>query len=1610
MQPGFFQSTSRVAIICCVFGALGAPADAQTANGLHWGPRGEVGGYGGDSALTRGEVGLFFPFYQESDRLVFGDLRGRFFDGGVNEGNAAIGYRQRVGDRIYGAWIGYDGRTSDFGNYFDQIAGGIEVLNPNWEFRLNGYLPLTDTKRVSSSSSVTTGPGSTPTLSFVGSQLFLTSGGGRTTTTVDELAMYGVDVEFGVRVPLNGNGPAVSRNSGSRALPKHDLRLYGGAFYFDHDDFAGEIAGVRARAEWRVNDVIAALPGSFAAFDVAYQYDDVRDGLFQAGLRLNVPLGRKRSAVAPDRYDPLMTGFIQRDPNVVTRLSTRTRTTGTALFTEPVNDALTGTELNQTIFVGSGDLQTQIDDAGANSHIVVTDGAAFTGAFDLPDDVTFQGAGTDLTVRGRTSGRTAVYSEAGTTPTLTYLGVGPAGQPNLTVGSNTHVLGFNIVGEGGTTYPGAADAIHAGHLRSGNDGIQGRTNASNTFVRRVNVSDTGGDGIDFTLGGTGINIFNTDIFDAHGHGLALVLNNATVNVANVNIQNAGDDGVSIMGTPGDSSVLNFSNVTVGLSADSGIDILDAGGTFTFANTDISGTSGGEALSVRGGDAAITFDANSSVAHNSDPAAVRVAPGSASNTGSLAFDGVVNATAGIGLEFIDANGTYDFNGQVTLSGGNAGIDILGDSAGTFTFANTSIADPAGIGLNIDGGSADVNFNGSLSQTNNASAVSINNHSTGTLSFAGTIDATNGDGLQFNDADGTYNFNGQVTLSGGDAGIDILGGSAGTFTFTNTDITDPSGAGLHIQDSDATVNFGVNSSITQSNNAETVSVNNHMGGTLTFDGLINGSNGTGLVFSEADGTYNFNGTTSLTNSAGIVVGLFFGTSSGTFTFGENTNVNKNFPVGAAVEIFDFDGLFNYNGSIEASLGASPFDIINLFAGGEVNFNSTGTNSIVGNDTPGDALGGPFLFGIDGSVLVETPMTLNNTDFGLTAVLGTGDITFVDTTINATDPGTFQIPVAVEDISGTVTFTNLNVTTNTNQDVAFLVRDSGTLVVNGDSNIFATGETAVEITDVANLDVTFNNVTSIDALQLPPGTQPSMPAPGILIENVGGGTFDVTGTTTITNPEASGIDIIDSSGTFTFANVDITDTGEEAIDIMGGDATVNILGGSIMQSNNASTVSVVDHMTGTVSVGASIDATNGDGLQFSNADGTYTFDPAGTDTIVLDGTSNAADTGIDILGGSAGTFTFAGEFGNPIQITNDQGSAINIDGSPGTVNLQDVDIDQAVGAGVLANDSGALNILGIDIDNTTGDGINVTNTNLDVEFASIGVNAQIGDDGIQIVNNDGTDRTASIINSNIFELTGTGIANRGIFIESSGTGSLEADVRFNTIASTNQAIQTTSGTTAGSLILLLQNSPITTDTPGVFTQEHTGGGLHSTIVRSFEFPNQVIGAVVPGTAGGGILFDQVTFDADGNTGNGFQQVQFTNELTIGTPPPSTTTRVTGNGLSFVNTTGDLAIETLAIANSGGTGLLVDTSGLGTSFNLDVGSGTIDTLTGSGIVLDGTGGTLNFTLNGTDVETTGGFTVETAGTSLDGSGNTSTTFSCNDLGGNANTIAFNGGADTCP
>jgi hypothetical protein len=106
-----------------------------------------------------------------------------------------------------------------------------------------------------------------------------------------------------------------------------------------------------------------------------------------------------------------------------------------------------------------------------------------------------------------------------------------------------------------------------------------------------------------------------------------------------------------------------------------------------------------------------------------------------------------------------------------------------------------------------------------------------------------------------------------------------------------------------------------------------------------------------------------------------------------------------------------------------------------------------------------------------------------------------------------------------------------------------------------------------------------------------------------------------------------------------------------------------------------------------------------------------------------------------------------------------------------------------------------------------------------------------------------------------------------------------------------------------------------------------------------------VISAAMTGGLLVDTATFDADPATG-AIDPVQAAS-LTIGASGAMGS--VTGDGVRLLDPTGDLRIETLTIFNRMGTGLLVDTKGGGTTFNLETGpTSSITTTTGAAMSLD--------------------------------------------------------------
>jgi hypothetical protein len=456
MLSSFYRCRTRNRSRLPAFAAIAATSfvaftSAAQAQGLpaKWLPWIEFGG-AYSSERSRGEATLFLPLMQSQSTMLFADFRGKIFEESNSEGNFSLGLRHMMPNGWnLGVWVGYDLRRTTNGNIFGQVAGGIEALSTNWDLRANFYLP-TERDKLIVTSTVTTGSGTpTATVSIVGSNLLMTTSTlvTTTTTTTRELALWGVDGEVGFRVPVD-DWLGLRESSAIQS----ELRLYAGAFYFDHPDLGTPMAGPKARAELRLNNIVSSLPGSRLSFEAGWRHDEVRGSAWEVGARLRVPFGGdERRYAALSAQERRMTDRIERDVDIVSTKSTTssTTTTGSVGTSEQVEDALTGVRFDRVATVdGTGDIQAVTNTAGANS-LVIASGTFNMGStsITLPGDLTLMGAGATILVRGVTSGTVVNFTAAGSRPTYSYTGTTQTAA-GITLASNTHVAGFDLTGDG----------------------------------------------------------------------------------------------------------------------------------------------------------------------------------------------------------------------------------------------------------------------------------------------------------------------------------------------------------------------------------------------------------------------------------------------------------------------------------------------------------------------------------------------------------------------------------------------------------------------------------------------------------------------------------------------------------------------------------------------------------------------------------------------------------------------------------------------------------------------------------------------------------------------------------------------------------------------------------------------------------------------------------------------------------------------------------------------------------------------------------------------------------------------------------------------------------
>src|SRR5205823_2821846 len=345
-----------------------------------------------------------------------------------------------------------------------------------------------------------------------------------------------------------------------------------------------------------------------------------------------------------------------------------------------------------------------------------------------------------------------------------------------------------------------------------------------------------------------------------------------------------------------------------------------------------------------------------------------------------------------------------------------------------------------------------------QANNAAIVNIaGGHNTGTITFqTGTLDATNGTGIQLSNADGTYNFNGTDTLHGGDAGIDITTGSGGSFSFSsNTSITNPTGTGFTANGSTAAVTYSGNITKNGTSPGLLVDITNESSGTITFQtGTLSSTSsvGTGIQLTNADGTVNFNGTNTL-NGGDSAVDIITG-CAGTFSFSGNTAITN--PSGIAYNEDTSTANVTYNGTISQSNANNAVNI-NAKTGGTTAFNRAAGSQITASTTTANAIdltntGGTVTFTGGLSLTTTSGIGFNASGSGAT-INATQDNSTIINTISSGTGTALKVQNTTIGASG-LTFKSITAAGAANGIFLDTTGSSGGLTVVGDGSNVAQG----------------------------------------------------------------------------------------------------------------------------------------------------------------------------------------------------------------------------------------------------------------------------------------------------------------------------------------------------------------------------------------------------------------------------------------------------------------------------------------------------------------------------------------------------------------------------
>jgi len=642
-------------------------------------------------------------------------------------GNLLVGYRfyNPSANLIYGGYLGYDSRSTGE-SVFSQVGLGFEALGDGWDARINGYIPVGNTRQTVSEQLFDTG---TQLGNFRFESNFLRASGSRQRRLIRnlEVAMAGFDVEAGGRLFRFGNGG--------------ELRGYAGLYYLSG---SGEnSAGVRGRLE--------ARPLDFLTLGVAVQHDSIFGTNVVGTVALSLPNSRPRGA---DRDS--VQARMGEMPYRVNAIAVDSRTQVEQLSTLFVDAILTNPATGQPYFfqhvvlgTGGGNgtfespfglMQPALDASRSDGNdIVYVQAGTDPGipAFTVPDRVQVLSTGPVQQVPVIISGQ---FFPTYQLP-LSGSGVLPNVNGTVTMGSDTVLSGFSITS---TTGAGVTfNNVNRVELRdniirnTASAGILG-TGFTNASLLRNQITSTGTQGISVQNGGTVVvtdsritntlnagvaftNVTNTEIRDTviQNTGDAGILGNGATNLSllrneitaprnqGIYVQNVGTTNVAdnrITGTiAGTTTIANpiTGDITIGsitipnpgsiipLPSGQGIVIATTTGDVNVARNTVTGTgTQGIVLLNAQGNASITDNTVANTVGNDFTVAVPTI-------------GNVTVTTGQGIVVSGVNGNLDVSRNTVNTVRGQGIAVAGVTDGTTTISNNTVRNTVDQGMVVAG---------------------------------------------------------------------------------------------------------------------------------------------------------------------------------------------------------------------------------------------------------------------------------------------------------------------------------------------------------------------------------------------------------------------------------------------------------------------------------------------------------------------------------------------------------------------------------------------------------------------------------------------------------------------------------------------------------------------------------------------------------------------------------------------------------------------------------------------------------------------------------------------------------------------------------------------